>query len=149
MCYANKHGQVNEFPVKEARGKTGGDTFIICTFPSPVSFSFTSEHQKDIWNSLFEFPLIETARAVKPERIILQKQWKLLLEESPYRITGVSPLYIHPLTHQTLYTRFYRIQLAEVPKGLANDYTCIDEDRIQEYPVSRLTENYLKSCEKT
>jgi A/G-specific adenine glycosylase len=105
-------------------------------------------NKKDIWNSLFEFPLVETSRAVKPEQITATKKWRTLLHGIQYRIKEVSPLYIHHLSHQTLYARFYRIQAAAIPPKLAKEYAPIDEERIHEYPVSRLTEKYLMSCKK-
>lgn len=147
MCYAKKHDQVNEFPVKAAREKKRRRYFHYLHISFSGKVFIHQRTNKDIWNSLYEFPLIETSRAVKSEKITAHELWRHLLDGCQYQITRVSPLYIHVLSHQTLYTRFYHIQLAEVPLGLANGYTCIDEERIQEYPVSRLTEKYLKSCE--
>ncbi len=147
-CYANKHEQANEFPVKTARGKIRRRYFHYLHVSCSGKVFIHQRKKMDIWNSLFEFPLIETSRAVKPEKITAHKQWGHLLDGSHYRIEQVSPLYIHQLSHQTLYTRFYTIQAAEMPPALVKDYDCIDEGRIHEYPVSRLTEKYLISCKK-
>jgi A/G-specific adenine glycosylase len=147
-CYAYKHEQVNEFPVKGVREKSRKRYFHYLHISISGKLFIHQRNKKDIWNSLFEFPLVETSRAVKPEKITTNKQWRHLLEGVQYRIKEVSPLYIHPLSHQTLYTRFYRIQANIVPSALVKEYTCIDEKKIHEYPVSRLTEKYLMSCKK-
>jgi A/G-specific adenine glycosylase len=147
-CYACRHGQVNEFPVKGAREKNRKRYFHYLHISFSGKLFIHQRKKKDIWNSLFEFPLIETSRAVNPERITANKQWRNLLEGSRNRIKQVSPLYIHHLSHQTLYARFYLVQASGIPPALANDYSCIDEERIHDYPVSKLTEKYLTSCKK-
>ena len=105
--------------------------------------------QKDIWHSLFEFPLIETPRAVGPKRLMAQDQWKDLLNGSDGLIRHVTPYYIHQLTHQTLYVRFYQIQVKTRPPKLAEGFVCTDEENMLDYPVSRLTEKYLNSVIQT
>jgi len=145
-CYACLHERINEFPVKGAREKSRKRYFHYLHISCSGKLFIHQRNKKDIWNSLFEFPIIETSRAVKPEKMTANDQWRNLLEGCQYRIKEVSPLYIHHLTHQTLYARFYRIQAATVPSVLAKEYTCIDEEQIHEYPVSRLTEKYLMSC---
>lgn len=147
-CYAFKHNRIPEFPVKGGREKSRKRYFHYLHISCSGKLFIHQRNQKDIWNSLFEFPVIETTHAVIPEKMTANKQWKHLLEGCRYRIKEVSPLYIHHLSHQTLYARFYRVQAATVPSVLAKEYTCIDEKQIHEYPVSRLTEKYLMSGKK-
>jgi A/G-specific adenine glycosylase len=143
VCYAFGHNRVNDLPVKEIRIQNKKRYFhYLHIVWSGMTFIYKRYH-KDIWNSLYEFPLIETARAVKPGKIQSNGQWEQLLNGSTYFIKSTSPLYIHKLTHQTIYARFYHIGVSNLPAALKNDYTGIEEDRIFEYPVSRLTEKYL------
>jgi A/G-specific adenine glycosylase len=144
-CYACKHERIKDFPVRGVREKSRKRYFHYLHFSCSGKVFIHQRNKKDIWNSLFEFPVIETSRAVEPEKITANKQWRHLLEGCRYRIIEVSPLYIHHLSHQTLYVRFYEVQAATAPSVLAQEYTCIDAKRIHEYPVSRLTEKYLMS----
>jgi A/G-specific adenine glycosylase len=144
-CYAFANGLVNELPVKDTISRNRRRYFHYLHITCCGQLLIHQRKKRDIWNSLFEFPLIETARAVSPGRIAEDKQWKQLLEGIPCRIEKVSPLYIHQLSHQTLYVRFYRIRADEFPPGPAKEYACIKEEHIYEYPVSKLTEKYLMS----
>ena len=68
---------------------------------------------KDIWQHLFEFPLLETKAPVDSNKITTASKEVLGLKN--YEITG--QLYtedtIHKLSHQHLYTRFWIVKTAE------------------------------------
>ena len=145
-CFACRQNLVDELPVKAIHAKVKRRYFHYLHISWSGKLFIHQRKHKDIWNSLFEFPLIETPHAVKPEKLYGYKQWNRLLQGSHYFVRYITPLYKHSLSHQTLYTRFYQIQIKEVPSVLAEEYTCIEEKKIHEYPVSRLTEKYLKIC---
>ncbi|MBN1416236.1 MAG: A/G-specific adenine glycosylase [Bacteroidales bacterium] len=143
ICYARMHDKINELPVKALNIKTKKRYFHYLHITWRGKVFLHQRKQKDIWNSLYEFPLIETRRAVKPDKLPGYKQWNQLLQGIRHQVNYVTPLYKHVLSHQTLYARFYQIHIGEISAGLAEGYTCIKEKKIFEYPVSRLTEKYL------
>ena len=143
VCFACRHNQINELPVRVVNVKIKRRYFHYLHITWSGKLFIQQRKQKDIWNSLYEFPLIETQRAVKPDKLSGHVKWRQLLRGTPYLVQHISPLYKHQLSHQTLYARFYSIEVREVPSALAEDYTCIQEDKIYDYPVSRLTEKYL------
>jgi len=145
-CLAYQKEQVNEFPVKPAASRHRKRYFHYLHISLSDKLFIHQRKQKDIWNSLFEFPLIETRQIVSPDRLFLHEQWKNLFNGSEYRVSHITPYYIHTLTHQTLYVRFYHIQVKTVPPQLAEGYISIEEKKIFDYPVSRLTEKYLATA---
>jgi A/G-specific adenine glycosylase len=146
LCWAFQKDQVDELPVKAVISHNKKRYFHYLHISWSDKLFIHQRKQKDIWNSLFEFPLIETRGTVKPEKLFMHDQWKHLFNGSHYSVRHISPFYIHQLTHQTLYVRFYRVQIKVVPPALAEGYICTDEKKIFDYPVSRLTERYLTSC---
>jgi A/G-specific adenine glycosylase len=145
FCRAYQSGRIKEFPDKSVTTHNRKRYFHYLHIAWQGKVFLHQRRQKDIWNSLFEFPLIETPKAVRPERLIQQDQWKNLFNGSDAVILHVTPYYIHMLTHQTLYVRFYQLQVSIIPPKLADDFICTDKKSLYDYPVSRLTEKYLQT----
>ncbi len=145
FCQAYQEHRISEFPVRTAGANIRKRYFHYLHISWQGKVFICQRRQKDIWHSLFEFPLIETPRAVGPKRLMAQDQWKDLLNGSDGLIRHVTPYYIHQLTHQTLYVRFYQIRVKTRPPKMAEGFICTNEENIHDYPVSRLTEKYLNS----
>jgi len=100
----------------------------------------------DIWEGLYEFPLIETEKALITARLFKNPEVSALFKDMTAEIMTVSGPIRHLLTHQTLYAKFYTIKVSDpgFMKGQTNSMR-ISWDDIHNYPVSRLTENFLAS----
>ena len=61
---------------------------------------------KDIWQGLYEFPLIETTSAAEPAGIIKQAVQQKWLKPKGYTIKTISPLYKQQLSHQHITGQF-------------------------------------------
>ncbi len=84
-CYAYKYRLVNELPVKKVNGKTRERYFHYLHISYRGSTFIHKRQQKDIWNSLFEFPLIETSHYIYPEKLHETEAWHHLLGETQYK----------------------------------------------------------------
>jgi len=144
VCHAYKKQKIKELPVKTVKTGNRKRYFHYLHISWEDKIFIRQRTQKDIWHSLFELPLIETRTAVLPEKLFGHKQWKSLFNGSRYNIKYISPVISHQLTHQTLHACFYFLEVTEVSSALAKEYICIDKEKMQQYPVSRLTEKALK-----
>ena len=89
---------------------------------------------KDIWQGLYEFPLIETSEAVDATQLA-----SLLGEEGAnltMSLYNAEPI-VHKLTHQHLYT-FFWILLSPTPLEKS-----VLISHLPHYPVSALTANFI------
>ncbi len=145
ICYAYKNNIVHMLPVKKANGKTRERFFHYLHISYHGNTFIHQRHKKDIWNLLFEFPLIETTQDIKPDKLTEAEEWKNLFNGTCHIINSISKPYIHKLTHQTLKVFFYHVTIHNSSKTLLENYLCIPENKIINYPVSRLTEKYLKT----
>ena len=98
---------------------------------------------KDIWNGMYELPLIETPLALKPEELIGSPSWNTIFGNQQLRILEYSDKYKHQLTHQTIYARFVSVYL-EGTLGNNNDWQRIEVSQLPDFPLPRLIDRYLK-----
>jgi A/G-specific adenine glycosylase len=144
-CIAFKQNRVHEFPVKARKNKIRKRYFHYLHIQFAGNIFIRQRNLKDIWNSLYEFPLIETDRPVKPLTLYGEAQWKLLFNGTSHVVRAISKSFKHQLSHQTLHVKFYRVEIESVTSALSGNFKCIDAETILDYPVSRLTEKYLET----
>ena len=100
--------------------------------------------EKDIWENLFDFPLIETEDLNDEQTIIGSEQWKHFFNDHQVTIKNISNAFKHVLTHQTLKVKFWEIELSSLALfQISNQYKIIKKIDFQELPVPKLIENYL------
>lgn len=145
LCYAYKNRLTNSLPVKKVNGKNRERYFYYLHISYKGNTFIHQRQQKDIWNSLFEFPLIETSQYIHPEKLPETEEWHHLFGETLYEIKSISQPFVHKLTHQTLKVFFFKVDIRNSATILSEKYLCIPENKIEKYPVSRLTEKYLKT----
>jgi A/G-specific adenine glycosylase len=88
---------------------------------------------KDIWQNLYEFPLIET-----DENVTLN-----FSDSELNALSFVSDEVKHILSHQHLITRFYHFNCK--PSTIHNNWIKIKQIDIQNYPLPRLIDRYLNA----
>lgn len=150
-CMAYASGNPQQYPVRQKKTKTRNRYlnyfFIICG-------SHTYLHHrtgKDIWEGLYEFPLIETNDPVNldtnvPENFantgILRHFNKL------FRGTGRTAISVemknvrHVLSHQILYATFYKVEIQKENVALKK-YLKISLSALDEYPFPKLISAFL------
>lgn len=110
------------------------------------SFLMQKRGKGDIWQGLYEFPMIENTSLLDPDSLISTGLWQ---EEILVHHPVLSSLYkdfVHQLTHQQLHTRFFIVHLLNVDKEkLWPDWIRISENDLHTYPVSRLIWKFLNT----
>jgi A/G-specific adenine glycosylase len=88
---------------------------------------------KDVWQELWEFPLIET----EVSRELNASDWSM----GP--IENVSEEIIHLLSHQRLHVRFYHFN--EFPESTLENWKIIELQNFESYPIPRVIDRYLSA----
>ena len=98
----------------------------------------------DIWRNLYEFPLIETERAVTWEELSGMAVFQELFDGiEKVEITREYVTKKHVLSHRVIYPVFYEIRVDSFSEGMEK-YLKVPDDRVGEYAVSRLIQSYLE-----
>lgn len=143
-CIAKDHGTISLLPVKEKKLKQRNRHFYYMVIEDKGAIYFKQRAEKDIWQNLFDFPLIEFNAQKNIEEITASQHWKKLFNNNIVSIESVSDEFQHILTHQRIFARFIHIRLKSENK-LPSNFQRIDKRNIFELAVPKLIENYLVS----
>lgn len=142
-CYAFKNNAIHLLPIKEKKIKQRNRYFNYLVLLNKNNIYLNKRKENDIWESLYDFPLIETKQSIQSFDELMSKNYNI-----PHSIHLIkkSKEYLHILTHQKIYATFWLVSGKFQNKLTATCVKCsIFETNI--YPVPKLIENYLKTLE--
>lgn len=142
-CHAFIHDKVEILPVKTKNQKIRKRYFYYLVISYHHSIIMQKRVEKDIWEGLYEFPLIETDNPVNIKHILQHDYWFSMFQNSPVTITHQSNEYKHILSHQKIHATFIHILMDILPEQIATQLVIINKKDIEKFPVSKLMENYL------
>lgn len=144
-CLGYVSGNVMQFPVKRNKIKTRNRYFNYFFITYKGDTYLQRRSGKDIWEGLFEFPLIETEGLKDFEALQTTESFKALFDMTGQPVFSIEKAGVkHVLSHQVLYVTFYKVEIQSENKALTN-YLRIPISSIDDYPVSRLIHSYLIS----
>ena len=141
-CLSLANNTVGSRPVKQGRTKVRDRYFHYLHLTSQGHTLLHRRGEGDIWQGLYEFPLIETPEAVDFAALCGSEQFCHWLGDRHYTVREVRPMTPHQLSHQHLHATFYRIEVDALPT--IEGTICIGEETLGDYAVARLTEKYLE-----
>jgi A/G-specific adenine glycosylase len=143
-CVALNKGLTDLLPVKGPK-KISRTRYFHYFFLMDKEYTWLRKRSgKDIWHSLFEFPMIETEAPVTLRDIVNTAEWAVLFPDHPDGV-GVSGTnqYKHLLTHQTLHASFYTVNgepgIEDIP-----GYHRVKITDLDNYAMPRLLVRFLE-----
>lgn len=142
-CVAFATGKVDKLPVKEGKTVVKPRYFNYVNIHCRGNRVLAQRKEKDIWQNLYEFPLIETSRLLQPEEFLQGEEFLRLTMGQEVKILRISEVFKHVLSHRIIYACFYEIELPELPASLASGFQVVPEADLRRYALSRLLTLYL------
>jgi A/G-specific adenine glycosylase len=141
-CVAFEKGKVNELPVKSSKTQVKPRYFHYLIINDKDEIIIKRRGVGDIWQGLYEFPLIETLSAISPDELMQHPDWKRWKGKRLWKITRIHTGIRHVLSHRILHVTFYEIsgRISELPPGAIK----IKKQELANYAVPVLIEKYLK-----
>ncbi len=138
-CIALKNNIVSQLPVKIRKGKLTHRYFNYLIINNETETILKQRTKKDIWQNLYEFPLIEAPNELKEDEIIQHNTLKEYTEGNKYSISLFNKdEIVHKLSHQHIHTKFWIVNLqSKIKNGIG-----ITE--VTDYPVSVLIANFVE-----
>lgn len=128
-CIAFRNNTISERPVKSKKTKVSERYFHYLIYNFKGKTFLEKRTEKDIWQNLYQFPLIELeSNSAKPAI-----DGDLVFSSEPIK---------HILSHQRIHAQFHHILGS--PKQLGTNWIEIDRASIQEYPLPRIIDRYLE-----
>jgi A/G-specific adenine glycosylase len=148
QCVARKKNAVLSYPVKGKSTKVKVRFFYYLLMKSGDQLYIKKRDGKDIWQGLYEFPLIETEKSLKPENLYKMSEWKSMVAESGFEVEHFSKPYIHKLSHQVLHTQFVHLNKRKTKKTkVDNSWKAVHTDNLKKYGMPQLIVKYLDQTE--
>lgn len=142
-CKAYQEGKAEQLPVKKGKAaqKVRYYNFLFIRH-----LDYTYLHQRngrDIWQALYEFPLIETEGPKNFRALKKLPGWKALFGGRQIKLHPFRKTYRHQLTHQVLCCSFYPVSIDFRLEAAGMNLLEIPVERMHEYAVPRVIDKYI------
>ena len=143
FCVACSQNRVKDLPVKRKKAPPRHRYFTFLHIQQQDLIYIQQRKQKDIWQGLYQFPLIESPEPLTVEHLEAHPDWVKILGPSPASFGAYSSEYIHKLTHQTLHSHFVHLQIEKESTWLLENCQKIHINYLDNFGIPRLLERYL------
>lgn len=134
-CLSFRNHNILERPVKSKKTKQRNRYFYFLILQNQSGIILEKRTSKDIWQHLYQFPLIETDSHLSEESL-REKVISLSANNQMY----ISDEIVHILSHQKLHCKFIHIVNFT---GTAKDNQIVTKN-INDYPLPRVIDRYLE-----
>ena len=135
-CLAKELNRISELPVKEKKTKVRSRYFHYLVIIEKEKIYIKKRGPKDVWEGLYDFPLIELEKSDQdPANAATNQGIKLLEHQANFK---------HILSHQRIFANFW---LAERNGNESLDHDCIQIklNDLEDFPMPQLLIRYLES----
>lgn len=138
-CVALQKNIIDELPVKLKKTKVSTKyfNFLVCIDANNKTL-FEKRTHKGIWQNLYQFPLIESEKSLSSEEFQLLDIKNVLSNTTikDYALYNETDI-VHKLSHQHLYTKFWIIEINELPEE------AISINSLTKYPAPVLISEFI------
>ena len=139
-CIAYSEGRVNELPVKEKKIAKIHRWFYYILAEKDECFLVKKRTEKDIWQNLHEFLLIEANHHLNTQEVLDSETLKELC--GVHKLLSVSRVYKQQLTHQTIHAIFIHIRMKQ--SKLPAAVHLIPKDELKKLAFPRLINSFIE-----
>ncbi len=148
-CSAYKNGDVERLPVKEKslKKRTRYFHYLIIQYDGGVLLQ--KREGKDIWQNLYEFPLIETASpSFEWDELQQTPLWhELNLERAAAKLLDRSASFTQILSHQKIIACFWKLHPTMAETLNLNGSIHVETKNLTKFAFPKIIGNYLKFLE--
>jgi A/G-specific adenine glycosylase len=150
-CMALANDKISDWPVKAKKLKKRDRYFYYLILNKGPKLLVHKRTEKDIWASLYDFPLIELDKQV--EGLFLMDElkktsvWEYWLKNQEFDVQAVSKIFKQTLSHQKINAIFIEINLKATFFREKDKCIAIESEKIKNFAFPKIIVNYLK--EKT
>jgi A/G-specific adenine glycosylase len=149
-CVAFKNQAASQLPVKGKKINVKRRWFYYLVMEYQNTVAIRKRNEKDIWQGLYEFPLIETAKEESIDFILKQiespnaeKTGYNWLQKGKYAVMAVSPLYKQKLSHQLITGQFITLELKKKPVVCEN-WLWVNEKQLKRFAYPHFINQYFQ-----
>ena len=145
-CIAYSKKTINKLPVKDKKIKIKKRWFYYLVMECNGRLAIRQRIKKDVWQQLYEFPLIETDAEKDIKTILAAAEKQSLLPKNSYQLIATSPVYKQQLSHQLIGGQFILFKLNR-NRDAGNGSLWVERKKLGAYAFPKLINNYLEKNE--
>jgi A/G-specific adenine glycosylase len=147
-CFANLNDKISELPVKEKKLTIKKRWFFYFVLENKQGQeAIVQRTGKDIWQGLFEFPVIEMKSTLPVKKILQQAEKNNWLIKGKYELIEMSPLFRQQLSHQLITAQFIRIQIKQSQQHGAG-WIWVSRNQRKNYAFPGIINQFLNPVQK-
>ncbi|MCT4601983.1 MAG: A/G-specific adenine glycosylase [Marinifilum sp.] len=146
-CVAYQSDMVEQLPKKSKQIKPKNRYFYYLFLSCSGRFAIEKREGKDIWKSMYQYPLIESDNDLSTETLLQSNQWKEIFDSSNLVILSISDNIVHKLTHQNINTRFIHIEVDARHLKNYDRFIFVNKKESERYPFPKLIDNHITNCD--
>lgn len=141
-CLAFHQNKVEVLPVKQKKTKVRERflNYFLLMYKNEIAIQ--QRTTKDIWQDLYEFPLIETAKAMRPATILKQEAFKKWVGDSVITVSSTVIKTKQLLSHQVIQGQFITLKTDRKPVGNTG-WQWVKKKNLAGYSFPGLINQYL------
>jgi len=142
-CQAFQKKEVLNFPIKskKIKKKTRYFNYLVLNFEGEVWVQ--KRIAKDIWQNLYEFPLIETTALAKKEDLTEHQVWKECIGDFDFEIKNISSPFRQTLTHRKIVATFFEIEMKGEFFIKKNTYIKVEKKNLSKFAFPKIIDLYF------
>ena len=107
----------------------------------------TKRVEKDVWQQLYEFPLVETPvcleNLAQSEAFVIKEKINELLNND-WKLIKKSPIFKQVLTHQRIFAQFWHIETTHILQITDAKYIHIDKKNVKKLAFPKVFDLYFQ-----
>lgn len=144
-CAAYQQQKTAELPVKSKKLERRQRFFNYLIINQKGSVFIKKRTEKDIWQNLYDFPLVETD-ALADDRLFLTKNETVSnwLDESDWELLQVSPPQRQELTHQRIVAVFWEVEVYDGFLPKEENWVAVQREKLANFAFPKVIDLYLQ-----
>ena len=140
-CKAYLQGKQQSLPIKENQLKTRERWFNYIAIRFQHRYAIRERTAKDIWQHLYEFPLIETNNKISEKEIKQLMLQQFGVKSRDYQVISSKPGTTQKLSHQKIYFHFTLVDLKK--QVLPGGFVYVNEKHLKKYPFPKTLKQFI------
>ena len=142
-CYAYNMSLVAELPRKEKKIKKRSRYFVYLHLESDGFVLIHQRMSKDIWQMLYELPVVEVSDNIFDQFILSKKNIPIDINIRDLKELGAYGPIKQQLTHQRIHGRFLKFSIDKRPEVADKNYLWVRKKDLNSYGFPKLIFDYL------
>jgi A/G-specific adenine glycosylase len=144
-CYAYINNVIEQFPVKLKAKASKNRYFYYGVFIYKNKVFVKKRTDKDIWQGLYDFPMVETNRKISMSSLVETEKFKKVFSENFISCKTIGKPVKRILSHQVIYAQFFELQYKNGFVPTMQNAEQVSVKSLRKLPVPKIIEKFIES----